>query len=68
MDNAEPHDWHPFDIDNGLEVRQATGPDEANRWEVRKVDENGATTGEVTALTDDEFDQLRETGQNPKGL
>lgn len=65
--NMDTHDWHPFDIDAGLEVRQATGPDEANRWEVRHVDAEG-NAGEAVALTDDEFEQLRGDGPNPKGL
>lgn len=66
--NMDTHDWHLFDIEAGLEVRQATGTGEANRWEVRRVDAEGEPVGEVTVLTDAEFDQLRETGPNPKGL
>lgn len=66
--DTEPHGWHLFDVDAGLEVRQATGAGEANRWEIRRVDAEGNPVGEVTALTDDEFDQLRGDGPNPKGL
>lgn len=50
---ADVHDWHLFDAERGLEVRQTTGADEANRWEVRDP------SGNVYTLTDDEFDQLR---------
>lgn len=59
---AEPHEWHLFDAERGLEVRQATPEGAANRWEVRDA------SGEVTILDDDEFDQLRREGPNPKGL
>ncbi len=66
--NMDTHDWHLFDIDAGLEVRQVTGAGEANRWELRHVDADGAQVGEITVLSDDEFNQLRETGPSPKGL
>lgn len=59
---ADPHDWHVFDADRGLEVRQTTPDAEGNRWEVRGPD------GAVTVLDDDEFEQLRAEGPNPKGL
>lgn len=50
---ADPHDWHLFDAEAGLEVRQVTAADQLNRWEVRNPD------GEVRMLTDAEFDALR---------
>lgn len=59
---ADPHDWHVFDADAGLEVRQTTPDAEGNRWEVRGRD------GAITVLDDDEFEQLREHGPNPRGL
>lgn len=59
---ADAHGWHLFDAQRGLEVRQTTSEGEANRWEVRD------STGKVTVLNDDEFEQLREDGPNPKGL
>lgn len=59
---ADPHDWHAFDVERGYEVRQTTPDSEGNRWEVRDRD------GQVVVLDDDEFEQLREHGPNPKGL
>lgn len=59
---ADPHDWHVLDAEHGLEVRQTTPDGEDNRWEVRT---NG---GRIEALNDEEFEQLRADGPNPKGL
>lgn len=59
---ADPHGWHTFDAERGLEVRQTTPDSEGNRWEVRDRE------GNVTELDDDEFEQLRADGPNPKGL
>jgi hypothetical protein len=59
---ADPHDWHVLDAELGLEVRQTTPDSEGNQWEVRTAD------GRVEVLDDDEFEQLREHGPNPKGL
>jgi hypothetical protein len=59
---ADPHDWHLFDAERDLEVRQTTPDGEGNRWEVRDAN------GKVTVLNDAEFEQLREDGPNPKGL
>lgn len=59
---ANPHDWHLMDAERGLEVRQTTPDSEGNVWEVRTPD------GRVEALDDDEFDQLRREGPNPRGL
>lgn len=59
---AETHEWHLFDAELGLEVRQTTPDGEGNRWEVRTAD------GRVEALDDDEFEQLRCDGPNPRGL
>lgn len=59
---AEPHDWHVFDAERGLEVRQTTPDSEGNVWEVRTPD------GRVEALDDAEFEQLRAEGPNPRGL
>lgn len=59
---AEPHEWHPFDLEAGLDVRQVTAEGEPDRYEVRNA------AGEVTELDADEFAQLRDVGPNPKGL
>jgi hypothetical protein len=59
---AAEHDWHLFDAERDLEVRQTTPDSEGNCWEVRGAD------GKVTVLDDDEFEQLRDAGPNPKGL
>ncbi|WP_026931233.1 hypothetical protein [Glycomyces tenuis] len=59
---AEVHDWHLLDAERGLEVRQTTPDGEGNCWEVRCPD------GRVEVLDDDEFEQLRCEGPNPKGL
>jgi len=51
-------DWHPLDADQGYECRQV---EDGN---VLVRDKNG----KVTELTREEFRQLREPGDNPKGL
>lgn len=61
--SSEPHDWHLFDAEENLEVRQASAAGEPNRWEVRR-----GPDGPVTVLDDAEFKALREDGPNPKGL
>jgi hypothetical protein len=61
---SDPHEWHTFDAEAGLEVRQATDPGEPNRWEVRSITDPDA----VTVLDDAEFEQLREHGPNPQGI
>lgn len=53
---AEQHDWHMFDAERELEVRQITPDGSENRWEVRFA------SGETVILNDDEFDQLRSGG------
>lgn len=50
---APKHDWHEFDVNLGLEVRQATNRLRKNRWEVRN------RSGRVIKLNDAEFDLLR---------
>lgn len=50
---APKHDWHLFDAEHQLEVRQATNRLRANRWEVRDA------TRRVVTLTDKQFDRLR---------
>jgi hypothetical protein len=60
---ADPHGWHLFDAERGLEVRQTTPDSEGNRWEVRRTGSD-----RVVVLDDEEFEQLREDGPNPKGL
>lgn len=50
---AEQHDWHIFDAERELEVRQTTPDGENNRWEIRFA------SGETVILDDDEFEQLR---------
>lgn len=58
------HDWHVFDADRGLEVRQATNRLRENRWEVRRAGREGV----VVALDDEGFDQLRAGGTLPRRL
>lgn len=50
---APKHDWHLFDAERHLEVRQTTNRLRANRWEVRDA------TRRMTILTDEQFDRLR---------
>lgn len=50
---APKHDWHLFDAERELEVRQATNRLRANRWEVRDANRR------MTTLTDEQFDRLR---------
>lgn len=59
---AEEHDWHLFDVEKGYECRQVTDSETDNVWEIRDKD------GNVTQLSDDEFEQFRAEGDNPKGL
>ncbi|MPZ27550.1 MAG: hypothetical protein GEV12_14360 [Micromonosporaceae bacterium] len=49
---AAKHDWHTFDAERGLTVRQATNRLRANRWEVRRA-------GRTVELDDVAFDRLR---------
>lgn len=63
MTTAEPHGWHLFDDVMGYVVRQTTGPDTDNLWELKTPD------GATYTLDDDEFDQLRDLNRdNPKGI
>lgn len=50
-------EWHMLDENEGYEVREVD-----DGWELR------IRGVEVIHLTDEEFKQLRETGENPKGL
>jgi hypothetical protein len=59
---AEAYDWHPFDVEDGLDLRQITAAGEPDRYQVRDRD------GKITDLTAAEFAQLRDVGPNPKGL
>jgi hypothetical protein len=59
---ATPHAWHQFD--DKYEVRQVTEEGEDNQWEVREMGKEGPGT----VLTDEEYNQFREAGPNPKGL
>lgn len=59
----DEHEWHEFDVERDLYVRQTTAAGEPDRFEVRT-----GTDGPVTVLDAAEFDQLRDTGPNPKGL
>lgn len=59
---AHPHDWHLFDEEMGYEVRQTTDKNEDNCWELRDPE------GNIVALNDEEFSQLRDDGPNPKGI
>ena len=52
-------DWHSFDIEHGYDARQVEGG-----WQIRRDGDDS----EITDLTDEEFEQLRTTGDNPKGL
>lgn len=53
-------DWHMFDVEHDYEVRQ--DPD-GSGWQIRV---KGSKS--ITHLTDEQFDQLRSEGENPKGL
>jgi hypothetical protein len=55
----DDHEWHLFDVERELEVRRVHG-----KWQIRPVDRRE----EVEDLTDEEFEQLRAEGPNPKGL
>ena len=59
----DAHDWHLLDAVRDLYVRQNTGPDEADRYEVRTGED-----GPVTVLDADGFAQLRDSGPDPEGL
>lgn len=59
---AEPHEWRPFDLEAGLDVRQITAEGEPDRYEIRD------SAGKVTELDADEFAQLRDVSPNPKSL
>lgn len=62
-DRTSKHDWHPFDIERGLEVRQATMRLRRNRWQVRNA------AGTVVDLDDEGFDRLRtDPDWLPEGL
>lgn len=56
---GDDHDWRIFDVEKGMEVAQFD-----NVWHVRYT----ADPSKVTTLTNEEFDQLRSGGPNPKGL
>lgn len=51
---AQVHDWHRFDVEAGLDLRQVTGEGRPNRWQVR----NGA--GDVKELDDEQFKRFRD--------
>ena len=54
------HDgWHDFDVERGYEVKSEDG---GQVWRIRDRD------GVVTVLTAEEFNQLRTSGENPRGL
>lgn len=59
---AGPHEWHPFDVEAGLDARQLTAEGEPDRYQVRDRD------GKITDLDAAGFAQLRDVGPNPKGL
>lgn len=60
---APKHDWHTFDAERGLEVRQATNRLRANRFEVRDRFDT------VVALENADFERLRDDPQwTPAGL
>lgn len=59
----DEHDWHLFDVEADLYVRQVTPAGEPDRYEVRTGEH-----GPVTVLDADDFEKLREDGPNPKGL
>lgn len=59
----DEHDWHIFDAELDLYVRQTTAAGEPDRYEVRT-----GTDGPVTVLDAAEFQDLCGPGPNPKGL
>jgi hypothetical protein len=58
MAEDQNHEWHPFDAEHGYEAAQRSD----GLWLIRDAD------GCMTELTDEEFNQLRSEGANPKGL
>lgn len=67
--SSDPHPWHTFDVEEDLEVRQASGAGEPNRWEVRRATPPPeGVEWFITVLDDAEFQQLCAPGPNPKGL
>jgi len=56
---TDDHDWHLFDEEHLYQVRRIDG-----QWKVRRVD----NPLRLIVLTDEEFDQWRSEGVNPKGL
>lgn len=52
------HDWRPFDVIRGYDVR----------WVTRVYFEVRNAEGRVWHLTRDEFDQLRRPGPNPQDI
>lgn len=58
---ASKHDWHVFDAERGLTVRQATNRLRKNRWVMRRA-------GREVELDDAEFDRLRATDWLPEEL
>jgi hypothetical protein len=68
---AEVHDWHTFDVEADLEVRQITAEGEPDQYEVRRATPPADTDDVerfITVLDAAEFAQLRDVGPNPKGL
>lgn len=60
---TDAHDWHLFDANRDLYVRQVTAAGEADRYEVRTGED-----GPVTVLDKAGFDHLRDPGPDPEGL
>lgn len=52
------HDWHSFDVERGYDVKQQ----DEGTWLLRDRE------GTEWSLTAEEFNLLRSTGDNPKGI
>jgi hypothetical protein len=69
--HADRHEWHVLDAEAGLECRQASGPHEPNRWEIRRSAaplDGDDVERYVTVLDDEGLQQLLGDGPNPAGL
>lgn len=58
------HYWHLFDAERGYEVKRKNKLFGSTEYHVRKTHSHD----EYVVLTEDEFEQLRADGPNPKGL
>lgn len=60
-DESRSEEWHLFDAERGYEARETLDDRDAG-YQIRDSD------GKVTSLNPEEFDQLRNEGENPRGI